>query len=116
MNSIYVYCLRSHKLSFLATFLLKMDPIILFTHLKIISLQCFQFQFSVSVKISSIQTHHLPLSNNNSNFNENTKISDRELIRLHNIMAISKANIYLPENRVLLFSKKKIVFVKRKEI
>ena len=28
----------------------------LFTHLKIISLQCFQFQFSVLAKISSIQT------------------------------------------------------------
>ena len=57
MNSVYVYCLQSHKLYFLATFLLKMGPTILFTHLKIISLQCFQFQFSVSAKISSIQTH-----------------------------------------------------------
>ena len=34
-----------------------MGPTILFTYLKIISLQCFQFQFSVSAKISSIQTH-----------------------------------------------------------
>ena len=34
-----------------------MGPTTLFTHLKIISLQCFQFQFSVSAKISSIQTH-----------------------------------------------------------
>ena len=41
---------------FLATFSLKMGPTVLFTHLKIISLQCFQFQFSVSAKISSIQT------------------------------------------------------------
>ena len=57
MNSVYVYCLQSHKLYFLATFLLKMGPKTLFTHLKIISLQCFQFQFSVSAKISSIQTH-----------------------------------------------------------
>ena len=34
-----------------------MGPTTLFTHLKIISLQCFQFQFSVSAKIFSIQTH-----------------------------------------------------------
>ena len=34
-----------------------MGPTTLFTHLKIISLQCFQFQFSVSAKIISIQTH-----------------------------------------------------------
>ena len=33
-----------------------MGPIVLFTHLKIISLQYFQFQFSISTKISSIQT------------------------------------------------------------
>ena len=37
-------------------FLLKMGPTVLFTHLKNISLQCFQFQFSISAKISSIQT------------------------------------------------------------
>ena len=36
-----------------------MGPTTLFTHLKIILLQCFQFQFSVSAKISSIQTHPL---------------------------------------------------------
>ena len=41
VNSAYVYCLRSHKLHFLTTFLLKMSPTILFTHLKIILLQCF---------------------------------------------------------------------------
>ena len=34
--------------------ILKMDPTTLFTHLKIILLQC--FQFLVSVTISSIQT------------------------------------------------------------
>ena len=33
----------SHKLHFSATFSLKNDPIVLFTHLKIILLQCFQF-------------------------------------------------------------------------
>ena len=31
----------------------------LFTHLKIILLQCFQFQFSVLAKINSIQTDTL---------------------------------------------------------
>ena len=46
----------SHKLHFSATFSLKMGPTVLFIHLKIISLQCFQFQFSVSAKINSIQT------------------------------------------------------------
>ena len=48
---------RAYKLYFSATFSLRMSPTALFTHLKIISLQCFQFQFSVSAKISSIQTH-----------------------------------------------------------
>ena len=46
---------RSHKFHFSTTFSLKMGPTILFTHLKIILLQCFQFQFSVSATISSIQ-------------------------------------------------------------
>ena len=35
---------RSHKLYFLSIFSLKMGPTVLFTHLKIILLQCFQFQ------------------------------------------------------------------------
>ena len=56
----------SHKLHFLSTFLLKMSPTALFTPLKIISLQCFQFQFSVLAKIiiikgwviSRISSHH----------------------------------------------------------
>ena len=38
-------------------FFIKNGSTTLFTHLKIISLQYFQFQFSVSAKISSIQTH-----------------------------------------------------------
>ena len=38
VNSVYVYCLWSHKLYFLAIFLLKIGLITLFTHLKIISL------------------------------------------------------------------------------
>ena len=46
----------THKYHFSATFSLKMSFTILFTHLKIILLQCFQIQFSVSITISSIQT------------------------------------------------------------
>ena len=48
---------RSHKLHFSATFSLKMGPTVLFTHLKIILLQCFQFSVFSFSKISSIQTH-----------------------------------------------------------
>ena len=47
---------KSHKFHFSVTFSLKMGPTILFTHLKIILLQYFQFQFSISVTINSIQT------------------------------------------------------------
>ena len=56
VNSAQMHCSRTHIFHFSATFLLKIGPTILFTHLKIILLQCFQFQFSVSAKISSIQT------------------------------------------------------------
>ena len=59
----YEQCIRAlftiPQIILSATFLLKMGPTILFTHLKIISLQCFQFQFSISAKINSIQTHPL---------------------------------------------------------
>ena len=51
----------SHKSHFSTTFSLKMGPTILFTHLKIILLQCFHilvFNFS---KISSIQTDSMSL-------------------------------------------------------
>ena len=44
------------NITFQQFFLLKMINITLFTYLKIILLQYFQFQFSVSTKISSIQT------------------------------------------------------------
>ena len=54
VNSASVHCSRSHKLHFSTIFLLKIGPTALFTHLKINSLQCFQFQFSVLAKISSI--------------------------------------------------------------
>ena len=46
---------RSHKFHFSVTFSLKIGPTVLFTYLKIISLQCFQFQFSILAKINSIQ-------------------------------------------------------------
>ena len=55
VNSAFVHYSRTHKLHFSATFSLKMGLTVLFTHLKIISQQCFQFQFSVLAKISSIQ-------------------------------------------------------------
>ena len=42
---------ETHKLSNSANFSLKLDPTVLFTHLKIILLQCFQFS-----AISDIQT------------------------------------------------------------
>ena len=42
--------------TFQQLFLLKMGPTILFTHLKIILLQCFQFSVFNFNKISSIQT------------------------------------------------------------
>ena len=49
LSSMYgVHCLRTHKLHFLVTFSLKMGPMILFTHLKIILLQCFSvFSFQL---------------------------------------------------------------------
>ena len=60
---------KSHKLHFSEIFSLKMGPTALFTHLKIISLQYFQFQFSVSAKIRFIQTD-LFLSISNLSFNQ----------------------------------------------
>ena len=57
MNSTSVHCLRVHKFHFLSIFSLKMGPTSLFTHLKIILLQCFQFSVFSFSKISSIQTH-----------------------------------------------------------
>ena len=46
-----VYCSRTYKFYFSVTFSLKMGPTILFTHLKIILLQCF------SVSIFSFQLY-----------------------------------------------------------
>ena len=43
-----VHCSWTHKFHFLSIFSLKIGPTVLFTHLKIILLQC--FQFSVSAK------------------------------------------------------------------
>ena len=56
VNIAPMHCLRTHKLQFLVIFSLKIGHTVLFTHLKIISLQCFYFQFSVSAKINCIQT------------------------------------------------------------
>ena len=50
---------RSHKLHFLSTFSLKMGSTALFTYLKIILLQCFQFSIFSFSKISPIQTDPL---------------------------------------------------------
>ena len=63
MNNVFVHCSRTHKFHFSATFSLKMGPTALFKHLKIILLQYFQFQFSVSAKISSIQTDPIIIFN-----------------------------------------------------
>ena len=57
VNSAHVHCSRTHKFHFLSIFSLKMGPTALFTHLKIILLQCFQFSVFSFSKISSIQTH-----------------------------------------------------------
>ena len=48
----------SHKIYFLATFSLKMGPTILFTHLKIILLQCFSV-FSFSFQFSAVSKRTL---------------------------------------------------------
>ena len=55
VNSVSVYCSQTHKFHFSVTFSLKMGPTALFTHLKIILLQCFQFLVFNFSKISSIQ-------------------------------------------------------------
>ena len=45
VNNAFVHCSWTHKFHFSVTFSLKIGLTILFTHLKIILLQCFQFQF-----------------------------------------------------------------------
>ena len=57
VNSAPVHCSWTRKFYFSATFSLKIGPTVLFTHLKNILLQYFQFQFSILAKISSIQTY-----------------------------------------------------------
>ena len=56
MNSVFVHCLRTHKFHFSTIFSLKLGSTALFTHLKIILLQCFRFSVFSFSKISSIQT------------------------------------------------------------
>ena len=46
VNSARMHCSRTHKFHFSVTFSLKMGPTTLFTHLKMILLQCFQFSIS----------------------------------------------------------------------
>ena len=57
------------QITLFSNIFIKMGPIALFTHLKIILLQCFQFQFSVSAKIMCIQTDPF-LSILNLSFNQ----------------------------------------------
>ena len=58
VNSALVYCSQTHKFHFSTTFSLKMDPTILFTHLKIILLQCFSV-FSFSFQFSAVSKRTL---------------------------------------------------------
>ena len=57
MNSAHMHCLQTQKFHFLSIFSLKMGLTSLFTYLKIILLQYFQFSVFSFNKISSIQTH-----------------------------------------------------------
>ena len=52
-----VHCSQDPQTSFLLKISLKMDLTALFTYLKIILLQCFQFLVSVFSKINYIQAH-----------------------------------------------------------
>ena len=56
VNSASLNCLQIHKYHFLTISSLKMDPTVLFKHLKVILLKCFQFSVFNFSKISSIQT------------------------------------------------------------
>ena len=59
VNSVFMYCMycsRIHKYHFLTIFSLKIGSMVLFTHLKFILLQCFQFSVFSFSKISYIQT------------------------------------------------------------
>ena len=60
MNSAFMHCSRTHKYHFLSTFSLKMGPTILFTHLKIISLQRFSV-FNFSFQFSAVSKRTLIL-------------------------------------------------------
>ena len=56
VNSASVHCSWTHKFHFSVNFSLKMGLTALFTHLKIILLQCFQFSVFSFSKINPIQT------------------------------------------------------------
>ena len=55
------YCSRTHKFHFSATFSLKMGLTVLFTHLKIILLQCF-LVFSFSFQFSAVSKRTLNMT------------------------------------------------------
>ena len=65
VNSTFVHCSQTHKFYFSVIFFIKMGSTVLFIHLKIIQLQCFQFQISVSAKISSFLLKLKTLQQNN---------------------------------------------------
>ena len=63
VNSAPVHCSQTHKFYFSTIFSLKIGHTALFTHLKIILLQCFQFSIFNFSKINSIQTDHIKVDN-----------------------------------------------------
>ena len=97
VNSALVHCSWSHKLHFLSTFSLKMGLTVLFTHLKIILLQCFQFSVFSFSKISSIQTDPESIS---WNFTRDHMQSFRnfEFLFLKNYKALTVHQIFLARN------------------
>ena len=56
INSVFMHCVCTHKFHFSVIFSLKIGLTVLFTHLKIILLQCFQFKVSAK-QVLSKQTH-----------------------------------------------------------
>ena len=87
-NLTWIHCLRtvqycSYTVHVLK--ILKMGPTILFTHLNIILLQCFQFSvfsFQFSATISSIQTH--PMSGSTYGMKKNYKGMELEGLFIFN--------------------------------
>ena len=97
VNSSSVHYSRTHKFHFLSNFSLKMGLTVLFTHLKIILLQCFQFSVFSFSKISSIQTDPESIS---WNFTRDHMQSFRnfEFLFLKNYKALTVHQIFLARN------------------